>query len=114
MAVVQSNTEKGYRLATKQGILLGSYTRNQFEPIDSLFLKPSNILADNFILFRQAVRWNSICDGQGFQTVVISNPVHVEVYPILHPVSSTNKTDRRLAIAEILLNVALNLCMHHH
>jgi hypothetical protein len=67
MAVVQSNTEKGYRLATKQGILLGSYTRNQFEPIDSLFLKPSNILADNFILFRQAVRWNSICDGQGFQ-----------------------------------------------
>jgi hypothetical protein len=36
------------------------------------------------------------------------------VYPILHPVSSTNKTDRRLAIAEILLNVALNLCMHHH
>ena len=33
MAVVQSKTEKGYRLTTKQGILLGSYTRNQFEPI---------------------------------------------------------------------------------
>ena len=33
MTVVQSKTEKGYRLATKQGILLGSYTRNQFEPI---------------------------------------------------------------------------------
>ena len=67
MAVVQSKTEKGYRLATKQGILLRSYTRNQFEPTDSLFLKPSDILADNFILFRQAVRLNSICDGQGFQ-----------------------------------------------
>ena len=69
MAVVQSNTEKGYRLATKQDILLGSYTRNQFEPTESLFLRPSNILADNFILFRQAVRWNSICDGQGVSEV---------------------------------------------
>jgi hypothetical protein len=67
MAVVQSNTEKGYRMATKQGILLGAYTRNQFEHTDSLFLRPSNILADNFILFRQAVRLNSICDGQGIQ-----------------------------------------------
>ena len=67
MAVVQSKTEKGYRLATKQGILLGSYTRNQFEPTDSLFLKPSDILADNFISFRQAVKLNSICDGQEFQ-----------------------------------------------
>ena len=67
MSVVQSKTEKGYRLATKQGILLGSYTRNQFEPTDSLFLKPSDILADNFISFRQAVRLNSICDGHGFQ-----------------------------------------------
>ena len=67
MAMVQIKTEKGYRLATKQGILLGSYTRNQFEPSDSLFLKPSDILADNFISFRQAVRLNSICDGQGFQ-----------------------------------------------
>ena len=39
MAVVQSNTEKGYRLATKQGILLGSYTRNQFEPTDFTAIK---------------------------------------------------------------------------
>ena len=62
-----SNTEKGYRLATKQYILLGSYTRNQFEPTDSLFRKPSNILANNFIFFRQSVRLNSIWDGQGFQ-----------------------------------------------
>jgi hypothetical protein len=48
----------------QQGILLRSHTRNQFEPTDSLFVKPSDILADNFILFRQAVRLNSICDGQ--------------------------------------------------
>jgi len=54
-------------VATKQGILLRAYTRNQFELTDSLFLKPSDILADNFISFRQAVRLNSICDGQGFQ-----------------------------------------------
>jgi hypothetical protein len=47
MAVVQSKTEKGYRLVTKQGILFGSYTRNQFEPTDSLFLKPSDMLVDN-------------------------------------------------------------------
>ena len=67
MAVVQIKTEKGYRLATKQGILLGSYTRNQFEPTDGLFLKPSDNLADNFISVRQAVRLNSICDDQGFQ-----------------------------------------------
>ena len=51
MAVVLSKTEKSYRLATKQGILLGSYTRNQFEPTDSLFLKPSDILVDNLISF---------------------------------------------------------------
>ena len=51
MAVVQSKTEKGYRLVAKQGILLGSHTRNQFEPTDSLFLKPSDILEDKFISF---------------------------------------------------------------
>ena len=75
MAVVQSKTEKGYRL---QGILLGSYMRNQFEPTDSLFLKPSDILADNFISFRQAVRLNSICDGQGFQKCGCSGKNHCE------------------------------------
>ena len=42
MAVVQSNIEKGYRLATKQGIPLGSYTRNQFELTYSLFHKRSD------------------------------------------------------------------------
>ena len=64
--------KKCYRLATKQCLLLGSYTRNQLEPTDSLFLKPSNMLADNFIFFRQAVRLNSICDGQGFQKCACS------------------------------------------
>jgi hypothetical protein len=34
-------------------------------------------------------------------TVVISNSVHVEVYSIQHPVSSTNKTDHGHAITEI-------------
>lgn len=66
MAVVHEKSEKGYRLATKHGILLGSYTRNQFEPTDTLFLCPSDILSDNFISFRQAVKLSSICDGQGF------------------------------------------------
>ncbi|XP_071176328.1 SCAN domain-containing protein 3-like [Mytilus edulis] len=37
MAIVHQKTEKGYRLATKHGILLGSYTRTQFEVADSLF-----------------------------------------------------------------------------
>ena len=39
MAMVQIKSEKGYRLATKQGILLGSYTRNQFEPTDFTAIK---------------------------------------------------------------------------
>ncbi|XP_071137214.1 uncharacterized protein [Mytilus edulis] len=66
MAIVHGKSEKGYRLAIKHGILLGSYTRNQFEPTDSLFLSPSAVSIENFISFRQAVKLSSICDGQGF------------------------------------------------
>ena len=66
MAIVHEKTEKGYRLATKHGILLGTYTRNQFEPADSLFLTPSDISFDNFISLRRAVKADSICEGQGF------------------------------------------------
>ena len=66
MAVVHEKSDKGYRLATKHGILLGSYTRNQFEPTHALFLFPSEISADNFISFRQAVKLSSICEEQGF------------------------------------------------
>ena len=52
MAIVHEKTDKGYRLATKHGILLGSYTRNQFELTDSLFLGPSDLSIENFISLR--------------------------------------------------------------
>ena len=66
MAIVHEKTDKGYRLATKHGILLGSYTRNQFELTDSLFLGPSDISIENFISLRHAVKADSIFEGQGF------------------------------------------------
>lgn len=66
MAIVHEKTDKGYRLATKHGILLGSYTRNQFELTDSLFLGPSDISIENFISLRRAVKADSLFEGQGF------------------------------------------------
>ncbi|XP_063417383.1 uncharacterized protein LOC134699916 [Mytilus trossulus] len=66
MAIVNGKSENGYRLATKHGILLGSYSRNQFKPTDSLFLSPSAVSIENLIYFRQAVKLSFICDGQGF------------------------------------------------
>jgi hypothetical protein len=66
MAIVHEKTDKGYSLATKHGILLGSYTRNQFELTDSLFLRPSDISIENFISLRRAVKVDSLFEGQGF------------------------------------------------
>jgi hypothetical protein len=48
------------------GILLGSYTRNEFELTDSLFLGPSDISIENFISLRHAVKVDSLFEGQGF------------------------------------------------
>ena len=44
VAVVQSKTEKGYRMATKHDILLISYMRNQFEPTRVYFFSPLTFL----------------------------------------------------------------------
>ena len=46
--------------------------------------------------------------GRITSKVMSSISVHVEVYSIQHPISSTNKPDRRHAITEILLKVARN------
>ena len=66
MAIVHEKPDKGYRLATKHGILLGSYTRNQFELTDSLFWGPSDISIENCISLRRAVKADSLFEGQGF------------------------------------------------
>ena len=66
MAIVNEKTDKEYRLATKHGILLGSYTRNQFELTASLFLEPSDISIENCISLRRAVKADSLFEGQGF------------------------------------------------
>jgi len=63
---VHEKTDKGYRLATKHGILLGSYTRNQFELTDSLYLGPSDISIEHFISLRRAVKADSLFEGQAF------------------------------------------------
>ena len=66
MTIVHDKTDKGYRLDTKHGIMLGSYTKNQFELTDSLYLEPSDISIENFISLRRAVKADSLFEGQGF------------------------------------------------
>jgi hypothetical protein len=66
MTIVHEKTDKGCRLATKHGILLGSYTRNRFELTDSLYLEPSDISIENCISLRRDVKADSLFQGQGF------------------------------------------------
>ena len=66
LAMVVSKSENGYRLAVKQGLLIGSYTRNQFELADRAFLTPLSICTDNELSLRRAVKEGSVCEGQGY------------------------------------------------
>ena len=47
-------------------MLLGSYTRNQFELSDSQFLDKETVDKTSEISLRHAVRSVSVCGGQGF------------------------------------------------
>jgi len=66
LAMVVSKSENGYRLAVKQGLLIGSYTRNQFELADWTFLTPLSICTDNELSLRRAVKEGSVCEDQGY------------------------------------------------
>jgi hypothetical protein len=48
MAVVGERVHNGYKLGTSSGMLLGSYTRNQFELPDSQSKMPELIYQHNF------------------------------------------------------------------
>ncbi|CAG2242051.1 unnamed protein product [Mytilus edulis] len=59
-------TNDQFKLGSKDGILNGSYSRNQFtfSPIHSLALQDANTLVE--LSVREAARQQSIGDGQGF------------------------------------------------
>jgi hypothetical protein len=59
MAVVTERVHNGYKLGTSGGMLLGSYTRNQFELSDSQFLGKETVDNTSEISLR-------VCGGQGF------------------------------------------------
>ena len=66
MAVVTERVHNGYKLGTSGGMLLGSYTRNQFELSDSQFLDKETVDKTSEISLCNAVRSVSVCGGQGF------------------------------------------------
>jgi hypothetical protein len=66
MAVVTERIHNGYKLGTSGGLLLGAYTRNQFELSDSQFLDKETVDKTSEISLRNAVRSVSVCGGQGF------------------------------------------------
>ena len=66
MAVVTERVHNGYKPGTSSGMLLGSYTRNQFELSDSQFLDEETVNKTSEISLRNAVRSVSVCGGQGF------------------------------------------------
>jgi hypothetical protein len=52
MAVVAERVHNGYKLGTSGGMLLGSYTRNQFELSDSQFLDKDCITSKHRLVRR--------------------------------------------------------------
>jgi hypothetical protein len=63
MAVVTERVHNGYKLGTSGGMLLGSYTRNQFELSDSQFLDKETVDKTSEISLRNAVRSVSVCQS---------------------------------------------------
>ena len=66
-AVVLDIKEAGmYKLGTTQGVLLGVYSRNQFEPLPEPLLSINHVNKDTEIPLRTAANKQSQGGGQGF------------------------------------------------
>ena len=66
-AVVLEINEAGmYKLGTTQGVLLGVYSRNQFEPLPEPLLAINQVNKDTEIPLRTAANKQSQGGGQGF------------------------------------------------
>jgi hypothetical protein len=63
MAVVTERVHNGYKLGTSGGILLGSYTRNQFKLSNSQFLDKETVDKTSEISLRNAVYCYNQCLG---------------------------------------------------
>ena len=64
--VIELNEAGIYRLATSQGVLLGVYSRNQFEPLPVPLLTMDKLILDTEIALRTAANKQSQGGGQGF------------------------------------------------
>ncbi|XP_068209297.1 KRAB-A domain-containing protein 2-like [Palaemon carinicauda] len=72
--IVSRSMNDQYRVATKSGILKGSYSRNQFDICPERLLKESDINNDIEISLREAVIKSSFSGGQGFVKCSCNGP----------------------------------------
>jgi hypothetical protein len=67
MGVILDRDENDlYRIAVKGGILNGRFSRNQFDLCSQILLLPTDVCREAEISLRNAVKYESICGGQGF------------------------------------------------
>lgn len=64
--ILDCNENDMYRIAVKEGILKGRYSRSQFDICTQQLYSISDVSADNEIGLRQAVQQSSRFGGQGY------------------------------------------------
>ena len=64
--VIEINEAGMYKLGTPMGILIGVYSRNQFEPLPEPLLSINDVNSDSEIPLRTAANKQSQGGGQGF------------------------------------------------
>lgn len=64
--IVSRSINDQYKVATKSGVLKGSYSRNQFDICPERLLRKGDINSDTEISLREAVIKESVNGGQGF------------------------------------------------
>lgn len=75
LGVIVSRSESDqYRIATRRGILNGSYSRNQFDICPERLLQDGEIDKENEVSLREAVVKSSLCGGQGYVKCSCNGP----------------------------------------
>ena len=64
--VIEVNEAGMYRLVTTRGVLMGVYSRNQFEPLPAPFMMMNKLHLDTEISLATAANKQSQGGGQGF------------------------------------------------
>ena len=75
LGVIVSRSESDqYKIATRYGLLKGSYSRNQFDICPERQLVDGDIDKENMISLREAVVKASLCGGQGYVKCSCNGP----------------------------------------